>query len=57
MTEEQRAEIMRLASVYATARVIRHRAQKGDIQTVTLDQANARVERAQKALSDYLTSI
>jgi translation initiation factor 2B subunit (eIF-2B alpha/beta/delta family) len=57
MNDDQISEVMRLASLYATARVIKHRTRIGDITTVTPEQAADRAAKAEQELSDYLKTI
>jgi hypothetical protein len=54
---EQIAEIERLASVLATARVVKYRARTGQIETVTLEQAAERLEQAEGHLRLYLEAL
>lgn len=59
LTDDQKQEIMRLSSLLATARVIRARFNAGtyEVPGTTQESVNARVQRAEQALSDYLDSI
>lgn len=57
LTYEQCLEINRLASVLGTARVIKYRGGEGLIKTVTKEQAQARMYRAQYDLLKYLESL
>lgn len=54
MTPEQIEEAMRLASMYAQARVVRTSVMKG-ATFVSLKAANERVKRAEASLRFYLT--
>lgn len=58
-TNEQKAEIERLASLLATARVIRTRFRLGDypIPGATAETCEARVKRANAELSAYLATL
>lgn len=57
LTHEEITEIERLASLLATARVLRTRARLQDLTTVTEEQAGARLQRAEEALRAYLRSL
>jgi hypothetical protein len=59
LTPEQKAEIERLASVLATARVIRYRFAKGlyDVPGATKELCEVRINKAYGELRAYLDSI
>lgn len=53
--DQVKAEVYRLASLWATARVRRNLFRVGRAPEIkTIEQANERVEKAEKAFSDFL---
>jgi hypothetical protein len=59
LTTDQKAEIERLASLLATARVIRYRFNAGDynVPGATKELCEARINKSIQALRAYLDSI
>jgi hypothetical protein len=59
LSSEQKAEIERLASLLATARVIRHRFNTGayNVPGATKELCEKRINKAHEALRQYLDSI